>query len=410
MKAIIITIGDELLIGQTIDTNSAWIAQQLNNRGIDVIKRIAIADDKTAIIQSLDEAVGRYDYIFITGGLGPTADDITKPVLCEYFNGKLVVNEQVLSHLHQIFTERKRPLIERNLKQAEVPDVCKILFNRIGTAPGMWFEKNDSKIISMPGVPFEMQSIMEESVMPLLDEAKSDEIIYHKTLILVGVGESYIAEKIADIEQGLPANIHLAYLPSPGILKLRLTAKSKNDLTKEVNQQATLIQQRLGNIVAADKDISLEEIVVSLLKEKGLMLALAESCTGGYISHKITNIPGASKVFKGSVVSYDNNIKQSLLSVSDEVLQTEGAVSEATVVQMAKKVREMMQADIGITVSGILGPDGGTPEKPVGTVWIGIADKNSTDAQKFHFFYDRLRNKELAANAALEMVRKRILY
>lgn len=411
MTAIIITIGDELLIGQVIDTNSAWIAQQLNLLGIDVVMRIAIADDKNAIINALDNTVGKYDYVFITGGLGPTLDDITKNVLCEYFGGKLMVNEMVLHHVKDIFTKRNRPFLERNLKQAEVPDVCTVLFNRIGTAPGMWFEKSDSVIVSMPGVPFEMQAIMEDEVLPRIKSLLKNGIIYHKTIITIGVGESYIAEQINDLESSLPEYIKLAYLPSPGLVRLRLTAKGNDEdyIKKSTDTAANLITQRLGNVVAAQRDASLEEIIVAMLKQHNFTVTFAESCTGGYLAHRITNVSGASNVFKGSVITYGNDIKESVLDVSKKILENEGAVSEAVVLQMAKAARHIMKADISVALSGILGPDGGTIDKPVGTVWIAINTADGATAQKFNFHYGRLQNKEMAANAAFDMIRKCIL-
>lgn len=411
MTSTIITIGDELLIGQVIDTNSAWMAQQLNLRGINVTRRIAIADDKAAIISALDETVGKTDVVLITGGLGPTADDITKPVLCEYFGGKMVVNETVLGHVKQIFTKRNRPFLERNLKQAEVPDVCTVLFNRIGTAPGMWFERDKTIIVSMPGVPFEMQAIMEDEALPRMEQRLKGDAIYHKTLITIGMGESAIAEQISDIENSLPAYIRLAYLPSPGMVKLRLTAHGnhKPGLQNETDTYARLISQRLGDVVAADKDISIEQVIVTLLKQHRLTVTFAESCTGGYLAHRITNVPGASDVFKGSVVTYANEMKNGLLEVSGETLKTVGAVSEATVLQMATTALELFKSDIAVSVSGILGPDGGTPEKPVGTVWIAIATNQYATATRFRFHYARLQNKEIVANTAFNMIRKCVI-
>ncbi len=406
-QSIIITIGDELLIGQTIDTNSAWIAQKLNQVGINVKRRIAVGDERNAITEALNESIPYADVIFLTGGLGPTADDITKPMLADYFGAKLVVNETVLEHVKQIFSKRNRPFLERNLKQAEVPDNCKVLFNRLGTAPGMWFEQEDCIIISLPGVPFEMQTIVSEEVMPRLMERFTGQHIIHKTLIAVGVGESFIADKIEDIETALPPHIHLAYLPTPGFVKLRLTTEGadKETLQAEVNIRAELIQRRLGNIIAASEDIPLEEVVTRTLTEHRLTLGLAESCTGGYVANRITNVPGSSAFFKGSIVSYANDVKERLLKVPGQVLETDGAVSEATVRQMAQEARIALQSDIALSISGILGPGGATAEKPVGLVWMAIADKNKVLVRKFNFFYDRLRNKELAANAALDMIR-----
>jgi nicotinamide-nucleotide amidase len=286
-----------------------------------------------------------------------------------------------------------------------------ILFNRLGTAPGMWFEKDGCIIISLPGVPFEMQTILEEEVIPRLTERFKNYHIYHKTLMTVGIGESFIAEKILDIETALPSDIHLAYLPTPGFVKLRLTTEGtdKASLEKEVNIRAQLIQQRLGDYIAATEDISLEEIVANALKEHRLTLSLAESCTGGYVANKITNLVGSSAYFKGSIISYANEVKEDLLDVTHEMLTTVGAVSETTVKQMAEKVRKVLKSDIALSISGILGPGGATDEKPVGLVWMAICDKNITVTKEFHFFYDRLRNKELASNAALNMIRMFIL-
>ncbi|WP_118951049.1 competence/damage-inducible protein A [Taibaiella helva] len=406
-QSIIITIGDELLIGQTIDTNSAWIAQQLNHIGINVKRRIAVADERSAIVTALDESIPQAALILLTGGLGPTADDITKPLLSEYFDSRLVVNETVLQHVKQIFTKRNRPFLERNLKQAEVPESCKVLFNRLGTAPGMWFEKDGCIIISLPGVPFEMQTIMTEEALPRLKERLAGNHIIHKTLIVAGVGESFIADKIEDIETALPPHIHLAYLPTPGYVKLRLTTEGEDKaaLQAEVDIRAELISQRLGNIVAAAEDLLPEEILARLMEEHRLSLSLAESCTGGYLANRITNIPGSSSFFKGSIVSYDNEVKETLLKVPKAILETVGAVSEETVTQMAEEVRSIMRTDIALSISGILGPGGGSAEKPVGTVWMAIAGKRRTVSRKCHFFYDRLRNKEQATNTALDMIR-----
>lgn len=406
-QAIIITIGDELLIGQTIDTNSAWIAQQLNQIGIGVEKRIAVGDNDEAIQRALDESIPNADIIFLTGGLGPTADDITKPLLCRYFGGKMIINETVLQHVKDLFTKRNRPFLEKNLKQAEVPDNCQVLFNRMGTAPGMWFEKDNCIIISLPGVPFEMQNIVSEEVLPRLATKFTQRHIIHKTLITVGVGESFIADKIEDIENALPEHIGLAYLPSPGLVKLRLTTEGEDKaaLSHEVDVRASLIEQRLGNIVAATEDIPFEEIIVRQMKEHRLTLGLAESCTGGYVASKITNVPGSSVIFKGAIVSYANEVKEHILKVSNETLNTVGSVSEATVIQMAEETRKVLDTDIALSISGILGPGGATAEKPVGLVWMAIANKQKTVTKQFNFFYDRIRNKELAANAALNMIR-----
>lgn len=410
-QSIIITIGDELLIGQTIDTNAAWMAQQLNELGIHVLRRYTVADTRDEILRALEQAVAAADVILLTGGLGPTADDITKPTLAEFFGSKLVVNDTVLQHVQQLFAKRNRPFLETNRKQAEVPDNAQVLFNSMGTAPGMWFEKDNYIVVSMPGVPFEMQDIMRAEVLPRLSARVPPQQIVHHTLITVGIGESFLAEQIKDIEAALPSNIHLAYLPQPGMVKLRLTgiADGSDDVRAQVATHAALIEARVGSNVIANSDLDFETILVRLLQEHRCTLALAESCTGGYIAHRITNVAGSSQVFKGSIVSYANEVKENLLEVTYETLHTAGAVSEQTVLQMAAAARQLLHADIALSVSGILGPGGATAEKPVGMVWMAIATAQKAFARCFHFHYDRLRNKEMAAHAGMNLIREAIL-
>jgi nicotinamide-nucleotide amidase len=407
--ASIITIGDELLIGQTIDTNSAWIAKQLNSIGVDIIKRVAVGDEKDAITRALDMAIAEAGIVLITGGLGPTADDITKPLLCDYFYGKLIVNEEVLQHVKAIFAKRNRPFLERNMKQAEVPDTCKVLFNPMGTAPGMMFEKNGSIIIAMPGVPFEMMAIMETAVMPMLKERIVSDAIIHKTTITAGEGESFIAEKIQGIEMALPSHIKLAYLPSLGLVKLRLTAKGADaeGLDAEVAQWQQRIVQRLHDIVVATEDISFEQITGNLLKEKKATLCLAESCTGGYISHLITQVAGSSSYYKGGIVSYLIEIKENLLGVSEDSIVQNGAVSEVVANQMARGALQLLKADYSLSITGILDkePVAGEIAEP-GTVWMAVSDGQQTIAKKFRFFHDRQRNKESAATMGMLMLWK----
>lgn len=406
-QASIITIGDELLIGQTIDTNSARIAQMLNAIGIDVIRRVAVGDDKQAITGALDEELSKVEIVLITGGLGPTADDITKPLLCDYFGGKLVIDERVLAHVKEIFLKNNRPFIERNMKQAEVPDVCTVLFNKMGTAPGMWFEKDGKVIISMPGVPFEMASIMELEVVPRLKERFiKKEAIVHSTLITAGEGESFVAERIKDIEESLPAHIKLAYLPGLGMVKLRLTAKGTDAkaLENEVADYKARLYDRLANIVIAEADEPMEEIIGKLLLEKKLSLGLAESCTGGNIAHHITNVPGSSVYFKGNVVSYQDEIKQKVLGVKKETIDKHGVVSEQTAIEMATGARQLLNVDIALSITGVLGPEGDGSETSIGTVWMAICNKETVTAKKFFFRYDRPRNKEMATQMAMLMI------
>lgn len=404
IRASIITIGDELLIGQTIDTNSAWIAKELNMLGIDVTKRIAVGDNEQAITDALDSELTDADILFLTGGLGPTADDITKPLLCKYFGGNMVVDEKVLAHVKDIFTKRNRPFLDRNMKQAEVPDVCTVLFNPMGTAPGMLFEKGGKKIISMPGVPFEMMAIMETAVLPMLKASYQSDAIEHSTIITAGEGESFIADKILDIETALPEHIKLAYLPSLGTVKLRLTGKAKDAdaLKVEVATWMQRIKERLQNIVVADGDMAFEEIIGKLLLQNGTTLSLAESCTGGYISHLITQVSGASNYYKGGVVSYLVEVKENVLGVSAEDIANNGAVSETVAIQMAEGVRRTLKSDYSLSITGILDkePVAGEKEEP-GTIWMAVAGPDKTIARKFKVYYDRVRNKESAANMGM---------
>lgn len=412
VTASIITIGDELLIGQVIDTNSSWISQELNKIGIWVKRRVAVGDVREDIWNALEEEGRHSQLIIITGGLGPTADDITKPLLCNYFNAKPVINEQVLKHITHLFEDIfRRPLTEINRKQAEVPDNCKVLFNKLGTAPGMWFEKDGKVFISLPGVPLEMKGIMTDIVLSKLRDHFTTGIIRHRTLLTAGVGESVLADHIKEWEAKIPPHIKLAYLPNYGMVRLRLTGRGTdqtlldNELDKEFNHVKEIVREWL----VTDEDLTMPQVISKLLKERNKILGTAESCTGGYIAHLITREAGASDKYNGSVVSYSNAVKKNVLKVSPETIDSVGAVSEETVLQMAKGAIEVLKSDYAIATSGIMGPDGGTPQKPVGTVWIAVGNKASLTAHKFHFRFDRTRNIELAANNALNMLRKFIL-
>ena len=408
--ASIITIGDELLIGQTIDTNSAWMAQQLNNMGIWVQRRVAVGDTKPAIVEALDAEGAAADIILITGGLGPTADDITKPTLTEYFGGKLVVHEPTLQRLMQFFESRGLPVLQRNVDQALVPDVCTVLFNSWGLAPGMWFEKDGKVYVSMPGVPHEMKGIMEHHVLPRLQEQFQTKAVIHQTLLTSGMGESFIAERLLNFEASLPAHIKLAYLPSYGLLKLRLTAlgEDKVSTAAELKLHFQEMQTLLADITVADEDIPMGEVLGRILLAKGKTVGTAESCTGGYIAHNITAIPGSSAYFKGSVVTYANEMKTKLLGVKEETLATHGAVSEATVREMVVGALQLLETDYAIAVSGIMGPDGGSPEKPVGTVWIAVGSAEKIVTVKHRLLYDRERNIHMTAIYAMNELRKLI--
>lgn len=413
-SASIITIGDELLIGQVIDTNSAWMAQELNKTGIWVKRRVAVGDKWDEIWNALDEESRHADIILITGGLGPTADDITKPLLCEYFGGKLIVNEMVLAHVKNLLEKvfrRQAPMLDRNLKQAEVPDVCTVLHNAMGTAPGMWFQKEGKVFVSMPGVPQEMKGIMKEHVLPLLQQHFNMAAIVSQTLLTFGIGESYLAERIKDFEEVLPAHIKLAYLPNYGMVRLRLTGTGtqKETIATEVASQFNLLKQQLTDVMVTDQDESMEQVVAKLLLAKGKTLGTAESCTGGYIAHRVTSLAGSSSWYLGSVISYANAVKEQVLGVSSETLDTKGAVSEETVTQMVKGALKTLKTDYIIATSGIMGPDGGSPEKPVGTVWVAVGNRENISTQLFNLRFDRARNIELTTVNALNLLRKFII-
>ena len=405
IKASIITIGDELLIGQVIDTNSAWIAQELNKIGIWIHRRVAVGDTRNDIWSALDDEGASSDIILITGGLGPTSDDITKPLLNEYFGGKMIIHEETLAHVTYLFEhvfKRQMPLLDVNRKQAEVPDVCTVLKNDIGTAPGMLFEKNGKIFISMPGVPTEMKFIMTKRVLPLLTNKFELPYIGHRTLLTAGVGESFLAERIKGFEQSLPQNVKLAYLPNHGMVRLRLTTQGeKAKVESELNEIFITLKKEVEDVTVIDEDISLEVLLGRLLKEKNKTVSTAESCTGGYIAHLITSVAGSSGYFKGSVVSYDNSIKENVLHVSNETLSTYGAVSEETARQMITGILRTMQTDYAVAVSGIMGPGGGSQEKPVGTVWIAVGNSEKIETKKMQFRFDRKRNIELTAINAL---------
>lgn len=411
-NASIITIGDELLIGQVIDTNSAWISQELNKIGVWVKRRVAVGDVREDIWNALEEEGRHSQLVILTGGLGPTADDITKPLLCNYFNAKPVVNEEVLKHITYLFENIfRRPLTESNRKQAEVPDTCEVLFNKLGTAPGMWFEKHSKVFISLPGVPLEMKGIMTDVVLSRVRDRFATGVIAHRTLLTAGVGESILADHIKDWESQLPSHIKLAYLPNYGMVRLRLSGRGKDKtlVENDIQKQFDEVKKRVAEWLVTDEDLTMPQVISRLLKEKNKLLGTAESCTGGYIAHLITREAGASDKYNGSVVSYSNAVKKSILKVSPETIDSVGAVSEETVLQMARGAIDVLKTDYAIATSGIMGPDGGTPQKPVGTVWIAVGSKKSLTAHKFQFRFDRMLNIELTANTALNMLRKFIL-
>ena len=408
VKATIITIGDELLIGQTIDTNSAWMAQRLNELGIDIDRRVTVTDTKEGIKLALDEEIARADIILMTGGLGPTADDITKPFLCDYFGGKLVVDEKVLAHVKNLFAVRNRPFIERNLKQAEVPDVCTVLYNEVGTAPGMLFEPNGKFIVSMPGVPFEMMDIMEAEVLPRLKEKYVSDAIVHQTIITSGEGESFIAEHIKDIEEQIPAHIKLAYLPSPGIVKLRLTGRAQDKalLEKEIAEIQSQIKERIENIVVAEEDIPLQEILGRALQAKHATVSFAESCTGGYVAHLMTQVQGSSEYFNGAIDPYQSKLKHKIVGVDTTTLEEHSAISEEVAIELATKTRVLMDSDYSLSITGQLSYGGEDDHIESGIVWMAVADKERCETKRFKFHYDRWINKEQAAQMGMLMMWK----
>lgn len=408
MIAEIITIGDEILIGQIVDTNSAWMAQKLNLAGIKIKQITSISDDRNDILNTLHQASQRADIILITGGLGPTKDDITKKTLAEYFQTGLRTDLDALENVKQIFARYKVAVSEINKKQAEVLENCTILLNKNGTAPGMWVEENQKIYVSMPGVPFEMMYMMEDLVIPKIKDKFKLPNIYHHTILTAGIGESILAEKISDIEDSLPDHLKLAYLPRLGMVRLRLSGSGPdaNSLNNEILAFSKKIIDQIREYVIIESDTALEKAILDFMQSKKLTLATAESCTGGYISHLITQHPGSSKVFLGGAVSYSNQLKVSMLGVSEQTLLNFGAVSEETVKEMATGAQYKYNSDYSISVSGIAGPDGGNTEKPVGTVWVAVSGKSKTLTKKYIFGSKRAQNIERASISALTLLFK----
>jgi nicotinamide-nucleotide amidase len=406
MLAEIITIGDEILIGQIVDTNSAWMGRELNKIGVSVKQITSVSDQAEHIIKALDEAQTRADIILMTGGLGPTKDDITKITLSKYFNMPLRQDQETLERVQDFFKKLNRPMLDVNIKQADVPDGCEVIQNRNGTAPCMWFNVNGKIFVSMPGVPFEMMYLMEEEILPRLKKNFDLPFIVHQTILTVGQGESFLAQQIEDIEDSLPAHIKLAYLPKLGQVRLRLSAIGNDEiaLKAEVFIYANRIIERAKDFVAAEEDVPLEKAILDIMKVNNLTLSTAESCTGGYISHLITQHAGSSAVFAGGAVAYSYDLKETTLGVQHQTLIEYGAVSEQTVKEMALGAVAKFKTDYSIAVSGIAGPDGGMPGKPVGTVWIAVGAKDKVVAKLFTFSNKRIQNIERSATAALTML------
>jgi len=411
MKAEIITIGDEILIGQIVDTNSAWIAEQFNLAGIEIYQITSVHDDHEHIVEALKKAEEKVDLVMITGGLGPTKDDITKKTLCQYFNTNLVFHEQTFEHITEMFAQRGFNFNKLNHDQALVPESCTVLFNKTGTAPGMWFEKNDTIFVSVPGVPFEMKYLVEFEILPRLMSSGKTKAIVHKTVLTQGIPESALALQIEQWEDALPKNIKLAYLPNPMSVRLRLSAygTDKIQLQQQIDVEVEKLKKLIPNNIYGYDNETLAEVIGRLLKEKGKTLAVAESCTGGYISEQITAVPGCSEYYKGSVTAYSNEVKQKVLGVSENSLVDFGAVSEQVAKEMALGVQKVLGAGFSVATTGIAGPDGGTEEKPVGTVWIAVAGENKVFASKFVFGNNRERNIIRSGQTALQLLRRMIL-
>ena len=401
MQAEIITIGDELLIGQVVDTNSAWMAERLNEQGIEVCQITSIHDNRQQIIRALDDAFSRADIVLTTGGLGPTKDDITKHVLCEYFHTELVEDARVREHILDLYKDRPEVLNRLTATQWQVPQAAEILPNRVGSAPLMVFRKDSKILASMPGVPYEMKIAMQEQILPYISSISTNKgNIIHRTLLVSGISESALALRIEAWENALPESIHLAYLPKDGTIRLRLSSYGEAT-ADEVEAQIALLRPLIDDYLIAMDDAPIEVHVGQWLKARGLTIATAESCTGGKLASLLNKHAGSSAFYMGSVVAYDNRVKEQVLGVSAENLKTHGAVSEEVVKQMANGVRNLLYADFAIATSGIAGPDGGTPEKPVGTVWIGWATPEGTFAECFHLGKLREQITDRACQKAL---------
>jgi len=411
MNAEIITIGNEILIGQITDTNTTFIAEQLTLNGIQVSNTQTVPDARRSIINAINLAISRAGLVIITGGLGPTNDDITKKTLCEFFETELIINEEVLADVKNLILRRSKTINESNRKQAEVPKSAVVLRNTVGTAPGLWLEKNHVIVVALPGVPFEMKYLMLNEVLPRIKKNFNLPFIVHKTINTYGMPESSLSEKLADWEKNLNEKMELAYLPSPKGIKLRLTyvGKQKNILENAVNEQVEKLKLIIPELIFGYGETTLENAVAELLISQGKTVATAESCTGGYIAHLLTSISGSSAFFKGSVVAYANSVKEDVLHVSKENITNYGAVSEAVVKEMALQAKKMMNTDFAIATSGIAGPDGGTADKPVGTVWIAVATDNEVIARLHNFFVLREINIMHAASSALNMLRIKLL-
>ena len=407
----IITIGDEILYGQIVDTNSQWMSAELDKAGIKIVRKTTIGDTEAEITQALKEAESRAEIILMTGGLGPTNDDLTKPTLTKYFNTKLAMHEEALANLQSIHDKLGKKITPLNRKQAELPIACEIVPNKMGSASGMWFNKENKTIVSMPGVPHEMKRMMTNYIIPQLQEKYKTPFIYHKLVKTVGIGESDLAILIEEWEKNLPEHIKLAYLPSLALVKLRLTAfgENRDKLKNDVEEQIESLKLIANKFIFGYNKDELAQVVGELLRKKNQNIAVAESCTGGYISHLITSIPGSSDYFRGGITPYQNDVKINMLKVNSETIFKYGAVSEQTVKEMAENVRKLYHTDIGLATSGIAGPGGATPEKPVGMIWIAVADGKETKTKLLRLWKDRDMNIKTTAIALLNLMRLRLI-
>lgn len=410
MQAEIIAIGDEILIGQTIDTNSAFIASQLNLQGIQVHQKKVIADTAEAIVSAMESVHPDTKYVFMTGGLGPTKDDITKKTLLDYFGGEMIFEEAIYAHIKTLFASFNREPKEVHRQQAFVPSSCVTILNETGTAPGMRFERNGCFFFSTPGVPYETEHLVGDKILPWILETQMEGKLFHKTLITQGRGESDLAEILKDWEEALPPELKLAYLPSPGLVRLRLSgnAATKQESKALVDAGVEVMHQLLGDLIFGEDASSLEEILGKSLLQRKMSISTAESCTGGYLGHLITKIPGSSAYYLGGVVAYSNQLKESLIGVPLDLIETHGAVSEAVALEMAKGIRERTGSDFGVATTGVAGPGGGSAEKPVGTVWIAVSGPQGEKARCYHFGSHRQRNIRRSALMALDRLRKEV--
>jgi len=400
----IITIGDELLIGQVVDTNSAWMAQELNKIGFDVKNKVTVGDVERDIEKAFDRAFLRSSIILVTGGIGPTKDDITRKTLCSYFDCGLRFDGEVLKNMEELFKRLGREINPLTYGQAYVPEACTVIQNKAGTAPATWFEKDGKILVSMPGVPYEMKWLMEEEVLGRLKQHFSqDSCIKHMTFVVEGFTESALAIYLEDFEKELPGDLRLAYLPNAGLIRLRISGQSDNEqrLLSAMEEQRGKLRNLLNTHVLQEGDEPIESLIGEILKEKSLTLSVAESCTGGNIAKMITSTPGCSVYYKGGVIAYSNEVKTNVLQVNRSDIENEGAVSKVVVEQMAKNIMKLMNTDCAIATSGIAGPDGGTPEKPVGTIWISVAYKNKLESQMITLGYSREGNIIRTSNLAL---------